>query len=206
MTRNVQQILEDVMDALGLEYDHTTFAIADVDVTEKNLLFHMTQAGISIAKRANWPGLITRQALSTTAPVVGGFPGGSNATLPTDFNAFLEGGVTMGGSTLRPAESWSAWAGAAGSGEGSYYFMVGSRLLVNSAPGIVTVVYASKNWILNKEVPTAKTDVPLVPFELVRDGTIWRWYRENGMAYDFLKSQFDEDFQLYYKDAIGMTR
>lgn len=134
-------------------------------------------------------------------------------TMPTDFSELSDGaavtvaslGVTVRGGLS--TDEWNVITPAVGTPR--FFLLYGNKMelypfLANSVTAKVS--YMSKSWCSNGTgFWAADADTALIPELLITKNTIWRWKRQNGMAYQEYKDEFNDTFTAY-KDSDQRER
>lgn len=105
-------------------------------------------------------------------------------------------------------QEWQGLKAISNTGPRYRYRLRGGHLLSNPAPTAGhtwAFEYQSKNWILDNDGSTTKsefsedTDTFLIPDTLLLMGIRWRWLREKGLSY----AELFQSYELQVKDAMG---
>ena len=195
----VETVLRTVLLQIGL--DQPDVQITSDDYEMRQIAALMNAVGEDIAGRAEWSGLYRDWAV----------PGGlDKADLPPDFRKLAEkGAARLSKNGFRPIrvvvapEQW-AFLTARPSAQ-PYCHLAQGKLLFSPTlpkPG-AAIRYVSKHWVEGKAELTQNGDRLLLPERLVEKGTIWRWKRQKGLAYDDMLAEFEADLAADIKADRG---
>ena len=122
-------------------------SVLSSDLTEKNIVAFMNRAGRDVARKAEWPDLMTRVEIARQD--AGDFPGVSRYVLPADFNAMATGGGVSdpeSSKVYRPVVNLSIWTYAAESDTGTFFISDGFIYTGGNASNIA-LIYNSSDWV-----------------------------------------------------------
>ena len=195
----VETVLRNVLLQIGL--DRPDAQITSDDYEMRQIAALMNAAGEDIAGRAEWSGLYRDWAV----------PGGlDKADLPPDFRKLAEkGAARLGGKGFRPIrlvvapEQW-AFLAVRPSAQPYCHLAQGKLLFSPALPASGAAIrYVCKYWVEGKTEITQNGDRLSIPERLVEKGTIWRWKRQKGLAYDDMLAEFEADLADYIKADRG---
>lgn len=134
-------------------------------------------------------------------------------TMPADFSELSDGAaVTVAslGVTVRGGLSTDEWNVITPvQGTPRFFLLYGNKMELYPylANGVTAKVsYMSKSWCSNGTGAwAADADTAVIPELLITKNTIWRWKRQNGMAYQEYKDEFNDAFTAY-KDSDQRER
>lgn len=194
--------INDVCNVVGLD---TFTAIYGQDYSSAMTMLELAnQAGDEISRRVDWQRMLKTDTSSS-----------SPHNLPSDFERFIEGSAirSSGGEFLRPVTNSGLWAIIqAASSTTPYYFVKGNSVYFSptSTAASATLEYVSKNWVLTSSATeaagfTADDDTTLFPERLLTKNVIWRWKRQQGLAYDDTLAEFEADLQQEINADRGIS-
>lgn len=184
---SIGTILPDIMAECGLSA--VSPLINDPSFEMRQIKAFMQAAGDEIARRAEW---------SKLSKIVYG----SNASaiaLGDDFARLSEANPVMRGGGHRPVRVVTApamWQMLEAKPSAQYYCHIRSGTILFSpaiGPEGVTVRYQSRHWLGGTETITSNDHIPAFPERLLARGTIWRFRRQKGVAYDDILAEFEAD-------------
>lgn len=169
---------------------------------------HLELRGLLFETARDLQGRIDWANLTLDHEIVGS--GSATYSLPSDYlrTSFdTETGAVFERGPMRravlPLPSNAAWTNMLASqsaGAGRWYRIVGSQIefyRALEASGDVVVSYQSGNWILDNDNVTRRddwteaADVPLLSDHLLELGTVWRFRRDNGLAYKERQGEYE---------------
>ena len=195
----VESVLNNVLPELGVDRTGAQISAGDYEMRQIRAL--MNAAGRDIARRAEWSGLVRYWT------VAGGV---DEADLPVDFHRMAErGAVRLNKTGFHPVravvapEQWEFLA--ARNSSQPYYHLAEGKLRFSPALDSdgARVRYLSSHWVDGRDAITQNGDNLLVPEMLVERGTIWRWKRQKGLAFDDLLAEFEADLIAEIKADRG---
>ena len=168
----------------------------------KALMFETAE---EMLERVDWPECTIDQTIAGTDTDVYALASDFTRIAGDADTAVLE--TTPSRRSVTPVNSnveWTNMVEAGASGAQRHYRLIGVRSIQFyrdlEAAAEVVVPYVSNKWICAADGTTTKstftvaTDFPLIPGHLLRDGTIWRFKRDKGLAY--LDRQNDYELRL----------
>ena len=178
--------------------DPPTAAFASTEPAIIQMIAFSQNAAEELLRRAEW-GILGK---STT---ITGNGAAQVYTMPADFLKLTDGAaVTVAslGVTVRGGLSTDEWNVITPvQGTPRFFLLYGNKMefypfLANAVAGKVS--YMSKSWCSNGTgFWAADADTAVIPELLITKNTIWRWKRQNGMAYKEYQAEFEEVFRSY---------
>lgn len=156
---------------------------------DQQLVALLNEAGNEAAKRVDWSEL----------EVTSGFT--AQLALPDDFDRMKA--VHFGGTPLRNISKPSDWAFLKQHASTTPYYHISDGNIRSTATGYVSFVYQSSHWATGKSAVTSDDDVILIPPRIVEMGTVWRFNRQKGFAYQDLLDEYEAALAEYEKSSRG---
>lgn len=189
-------IIKEVCQNGGVDPPTAVFASTEPAIIQ--MITFSQNAAEELLRRAQW-GVLNK---STT---ITGNGAAQVYTMPADFLELVDGaavtvaslGVTVRGGLSN--DEWNVITPAAGTPR--FFFLYGNKMelypyLANAVAAKVS--YQSKSWCSNGTgFWAADIDTAVIPELLITKNTIWRWKRQNGMAYKEYQAEFEEVFRSY---------
>jgi hypothetical protein len=194
-------VLEGVMELAGL--DAPTIDVSSSDESITLIMEMMTEAGKDLAARGSWRDLYKDVGFAAFA---------SEGTIPSDFYKIGNGGSIRlnEASDYTPVEIVSSpalWQMLTGRPSAKQYcYFEDGKVKFSPTLGAegVTMKYQSTSWVNgNTDEISANGDQFVFPDELLKKGTIWRYYRRKGMPYEDELNEFEADFLTYVNADRG---
>lgn len=185
-----ETVLTDVLAEIGL--DRTSPQISASDYEMSQIRAFMNQAGEDIAKRGEWSKLYKTETVAGSV---------SESTLPSDFQEMGEKGAIYlnksGFTPVRIVIDPTQWAFVSQRESAQNYAHITDGK-VKFSPALdsdgAKFTYVSENWVFgDKAAITQNSDTFYFPERLLVGGTVWRWFREKGRAYDDRLAEFEAD-------------
>lgn len=191
-------VVNNIADTVGL--DRFTQVVGSGDPNAQTMLTLANEAGNEISKRVDWE----RQIVE--------FPFGVSPTpLPADFQRIAPGsGVRVGTLYARPVTNSGQWGVIKSSGSTiPYYFISNSVIQVSLPTSNMTLSYISGNWVINTSgfwrTFMADDDTTTFPETLLQKNMMWRWRRQQGLAFDDYLAEFEADLAAEIKADRGVS-
>lgn len=200
-------IVNAVINRLGLT--PTTSAVGSTDTQVANILALVNEEGQELAARHDWTALQTEATFTTVAAE----DQGTMTTIAPGLNYIINDTI-WNRSLRRPVfgpktpQTWQQNKAFAINGPWSNFRIKGNHLYMYPTPvagNSCYFEYISRNWCTDSTGATGReefsvdTDVPVLDWQIIVLGAIWRWKKLKGFEYA-------EDFAVYERrvtDAMG---
>lgn len=190
--------INSVADIVGL--DRLTAIVGSGDENAQTMLSLANEAGDEISKRVDWERQIVEFPFSA-----------SPTAIPPDFQRVAPGsGVKVGTLYARPVTNSGQWGVIKSSGSTiPYYFVSNSVIQVSLPTSDMTLSYISGNWVINTsgryKTFIADDDTTTFPQTLLQKNIMWRWRRQQGLAFDDYLAEFEADLASEIKADRGVS-
>ena len=180
--------------------------VSNSSETARDIKAAMRVAGEEIARRAEWQELYKTNVIAS---------GSTTYDLPSDFHRLINGNAIALEATpftpipyIRAADVWS-FANASPSSQP--YFSVKNGLIrfIPTLTADARLRYISKNWILSGDTEvddiTSDDDVAFFSAQLLGLGTLMRYKRAKGLAYQDIADEFEARLAIEIAADRGLT-
>lgn len=193
---SAETVLKNVLSEVGLTKTSPSLS-ADTDLDVVQLRTFMNATGNELAQRVDWPELFTEETVAES---------GTEEALPSTFLRLTQGTPVRLGGTFVPVRiitNPADWEFATTTAPSLVYGRLGEGKIqfssTLSATGAV-MNYISNQWVTGKTEVTDNGDSFKVPERLLELGTIWRFKRQKGLAYDDWMQEYEAALT---QEAIG---
>jgi hypothetical protein len=207
----ILDIIKEACRRLGLTVPNA--AVSNTDLQIQQLVALLNEEGQELSARYPWQAL-TKQAQFTTVATQsqGELDGGILAT--AENMAYVVNDTIWNRTTRLPVYGpnapgdWAYKQAMTFSGPVSEYRIYGNQLLFYPAPNAgdtCAFEYVTRNWLRDSTQSTYRdscvldSDAPLLDWQLLLLGLVWRWKAAKGFDYD----QAFQNYQMRVSDAIA---
>lgn len=181
--------------------------VSNTSATARDIKAALRLTGEEIAKRAEWSRMVKNATVSS---------GESSYDLPMDFHRLINGAAIQLASTpytvIPLIKSNDIYSMVSALNSTQLYAAIRNGLFIfePSLPGDATIRYVSKNWLEDEDsteidAPTADTNTPQFPDQLLGMGTLWRYKRAKGLAYTDIADEFEALLEREIKADRGIN-
>jgi hypothetical protein len=200
-----------ICNAPGVGLAVPTVVAASGDAGIQEILELANQEGEELAKRADWPELMTEKTFTTSAAAI------QTGAIPSDFDRFVNG--TWFNRTkmrklvgpLSPEQWQRIQANGAVSTVIQAFRIRGSDMLITPTPAAgetIAYEYLTKNWCQSsggtgQSAWAADTDTGVLDERLMTLGVIWRWRKAKGFSFQDALDTYNNEVEKAAGRAPG---